>query len=297
MERMTKSFIVAAAMSLLALSGCINSKVLKTEKFSFDDSAKYADVTVNAELPTSTKGAAGKIREGLIDIMDGQLAFIGSYEGERLFDPFDGDKSDNAAIVDYYRRKAIDVLDSSAAEDYEYREKYVMEDEDMTEEQKKEVLDNFPRWEYDFTLDRQYETDRYVVFNSTDYVYLGGAHGGVTGQGSPTFDKKSGNRIREFLREDALDEMQSLLTAGLVQYFNDNDDSVNAGNVRDYLFLDDESIPFPVWTPHPTEEGLCFVYQQYEIAAYAMGMPSFTIPYDAVKPYLTPEALDLLGLK
>ena len=297
MERMTKSFIVAAAMSLLALSGCINSKVLKTEQFSFDDSAKYADVTVNAELPTSTKGAAGKIREGLIDIMDGQLAFIGSYEGERLFDPFDGDKSDNAAIVDYYRRKAIDVLDSSAAEDYEYREKYVMEDEDMTEEQKKEVLDNFPRWEYDFTLDRQYETDRYVVFNSTDYVYLGGAHGGVTGQGSPTFDKKSGNRINEFLRKDALEDMQSLLTAGLVQYFNDNDDTVNAGNVRDYLFLDDESIPFPVWTPHPTEEGLCFVYQQYEIAAYAMGMPSFTIPYDAVKPYLTPEALDLLGLK
>ena len=297
MKRQTKTFIVAAAAALLALTGCNNSKVLKTEQFSFDDSAKYADVTVNAELPTSTKGAAGKIREGLIDIMDGQLAFIGSYEGERLFDPFDGDKSDNAAIVDYYRRKAIDVLDSNAAEDYQEREKYVMEDEDMTDEQKKEVLDNFPRWEYDFTLDKQYETDRYVVFNSTDYVYLGGAHGGVIGQGSPTFDKKSGNRINEFLRKDALEDMQSLLTAGLVQYFNDNDDSVNAGNVRDYLFLDDESIPFPVWTPHPTEEGLCFVYQQYEIAAYAMGMPSFTIPYDAVKPYLTPEALDLLGLK
>ena len=297
MKRQTKTFIVAAAAALLALTGCNNSKVLKTEQFSFDDSAKYADITVNAELPTSTKGAAGKIREGLIDIMDGQLAFIGSYEGERLFDPFDGDKSDNAAIVDYYRRKAIDVLDSNAAEDYQEREKYVMEDEDMTDEQKKEVLDNFPRWEYDFTLDKQYETDRYVVFNSTDYVYLGGAHGGVTGQGSPTFDKKSGNRINEFLRKDALEDMQSLLTAGLVQYFNDNDDTVNAGNVRDYLFLDDESIPFPVWTPHPTEEGLCFVYQQYEIAAYAMGMPSFTIPYDAVKPYLTPEALDLLGLK
>ena len=108
MKRQTKTFIVAAAAALLALTGCNNSKVLKTEQFSFDDSANYADVTVNAELPTSTKGAAGKIREGLIDIMDGQLAFIGSYEGERLFDPFDGDKSDNAAIVDYYRRKAID---------------------------------------------------------------------------------------------------------------------------------------------------------------------------------------------
>ncbi|MBO6068986.1 MAG: DUF3298 domain-containing protein, partial [Bacteroidales bacterium] len=65
----------------------------------------------------------------------------------------------------------------------------------------------------------------------------------------------------------------------------------------EYLFLDGDTIPFPVWTPSPTEDGLCFTYQQYEIAAYAMGMPSFVIPYDKVKPYLTPEALDLLNLK
>ena len=297
MKITTGTLIVAAAAALLALNGCNGSvKELKTQTFTSDDSSKYADVTINAELPVSTKGAAGKIREGLIDVMDGQLAFIGSYEGERLFDPFDGDKTDNDAIVEYYRRNAIDVLDSNAAEDYEYREKYIMEDEDLTEEQKKEALENFPRWEYDFTLDRQYETGRFVVFNSTDYVYLGGAHGGVTGQGSPTFDKKSGKLIDEFLRKDALDEMQGLLIAGLVEYFQDADSSVNAGNVRDYLFLDHEPIPFPEWTPHPTEEGLCFVYQQYEIAAYAMGMPSFIIPYDAVEPYLTPEALDLLGL-
>lgn len=91
--------------------------------------------------------------------------------------------------------------------------------------------------------------------------------------------------------------MQSLLLAGLVDYLSDDEGSVNAENVRDYLFLDDETVPFPVWTPHPTEEGLCFVYQQYEIAAYAMGMPSFIIPYDALRPYLTPEAADLLNIK
>ena len=298
MRLFSTSAIVAAAMSLLALSGCNNSnKTIKTESFTFDDSSKYADITINAELPVTSKGVAGTIRKGLIDIMDSQLAFIGSYEGERLFEPYDKDSGDNATIVDYYRRNAMDVLDSNAAADYEERISYIMEDEDMTEEQKKEIIADVPRWEYDFNLTKQYETARYVVFNSSDYIYLGGAHGGVIGQGSPTFDKKDGHLVKQFLKEDALTPMQSLLTAGLVEYFTDEEGSINADNLRDYLFLDDETIPFPVWTPHPTEEGLCFVYQQYEIAAYAMGMPSFIIPYDAVKPYLTPEAADLLIIK
>ena len=199
--------------------------------------------------------------------------------------------------MDYYRQKAIETLDSNAASDFEERARYIQEDEDFTEEQKKEFLEDIPRWEYDFKLEKQYETDRFVVFNSTDYIYMGGAHGGVIGQGSPTFDKKDGHRVEKFLRDDALPQMQNLLTAGLVEYFTDDEGTINAENLRDYLFLEDETIPFPAWTPHPTEEGLCFVYQQYEIAAYAMGMPSFIIPYDALKPYLTPEAANLLNIK
>ena len=298
MRLFSKYAIVAAVACLLALPGCNSSnKVIKTVTFTSDDSSEYADLSINVELPASNKGAAGAIRKSLIDIMDGQLAFIGSYEGERLFPAYDGDLENTDAIVEYYRIKAMDALDSSASEFYEERAGYIMEDEDMTEEQKKEALEDFPRYEYDFNLEKQYETARYVVFNSTDYIFLGGAHGGILGQGSPTFDKKDGHRVEKFLRDDALPQMQSLLTAGLVEYFGDNDDTINASNVRDYLFLDDDTIPFPVWTPHPTEDGLCFVYQQYEIAAYAMGMPSFIIPYYALKPYLTPEAADLLNIK
>jgi len=279
--------IVAAAVSVLALAGCNNSvKNLKTRTYTFDDSSKYADLTLRAELPVSTRGTAGKIREGLIEIMDGQLGFIGSYQGERLIEPFDGNRRDNAAIVDYYRRKALELLDSEAAEDYDYRATYLSQEE----------LEDFPRWEYDFCLDKQYETDRYVVFNSTDYVYLGGAHGGVTGQGSPTFDKKDGSLVKDFLREDAREPMQKILLGGLLEYFADNEGMVTEENIFDYLFVDNRSIPYPEWAPHPAADGLCFVYQQYEIAAYAMGMPSFTIPYDTIRPYLTPQALDLLDL-
>ena len=37
-------------------------------------------------------------------------------------------------------------------------------------------------------------------------------------------------------------------------------------------------------------------YQQYEIAAYAAGMPSFTLSYEEAASFLLPEAKKDLGL-
>ena len=67
--------------------------------------------------------------------------------------------------------------------------------------------------------------------------------------------------------------------------------------LNNYLFLETGVIPFPAWTPYPSEDGLVFTYQQYEIASYAAGMPEFTIPYADLRPYLTPEAKALVGLE
>ena len=41
------------------------------------------------------------------------------------------------------------------------------------------------------------------------------------------------------------------------------------------------------------EKGVKFVYQPYEISYYAAGKPEFTIPYAAIRPYLTPQAVKL----
>lgn len=295
----SRSYLIAlAALCLVALGSCDRSgEPLVTRSYSYIDSASHTDLSFELELPVADKGPAGEIRKGLIDIMDSRLAFIGSYEGERLFPRYDGDLSDADAVIDYYRSKALETLNASATSDYEERKGYIMEDEDLTDEQKAEILDTYPGYEYDFSLTKEYETRRFVVFNSFDYIYLGGAHGGVTGEGSVTFDKRSGQRFTNFFKDGALEQMQDLLLKGVTEYFSDNDDSVSKENVREFLFLDSETIPFPVWTPAPTEDGLCFTYQQYEIAAYAAGMPSFVIPYDEVKPCLTPEAIDLLNLK
>ena len=47
------------------------------------------------------------------------------------------------------------------------------------------------------------------------------------------------------------------------------------------------SIPLPVTPPYFTEKGVAVTYQQYEIAAYAMGLPSMVIGYDELKPWMT----------
>ena len=68
------------------------------------------------------------------------------------------------------------------------------------------------------------------------------------------------------------------------------------GSVAGYFaFMENGIVPLPSWTPYPGEDGLVFVYQQYEIASYAAGMPSFVIPYDRIQPFLTEEARRILS--
>ena len=54
-----------------------------------------------------------------------------------------------------------------------------------------------------------------------------------------------------------------------------------------------DQLPLPDAEPYMTEKGVTFIYQPYEISYYAVGRPEFTIPYDVVEPYLTPQALKL----
>ena len=53
-------------------------------------------------------------------------------------------------------------------------------------------------------------------------------------------------------------------------------------------------VALPKYGPWFSQTGVEFVYQQYEITAYAFGMPEFTLPYEKVKGFLTPAAADLV---
>ena len=298
MKTMRKIF--AVGLAVLAAAACRPSggKDLQTETLNYEDSKAHADLSIKVELPVYGQGAAAdRIRASLVEVMDGQLSHIGSYEEERLFPAFEGDFSKTESLVMYYRDKALEAIGQLSQEDYDERVNSIEENDGLTDGQRKEILADMPGWEYDFSLLKDRETDRYVVFLSQDYVYLGGAHGGVVGRGGLTFDKKEGALVEKMVDSASLDAVQPLLRKGLSQYFSDNEMEVAPEELDNILFLETGVIPFPAWTPYPSDEGLVFTYQQYEIAAYAAGMPEFTVPYADILPYLTPEAKALLDLE
>ena len=300
MDMKTVRKFLAVGLAIVAAVACRPSggKDVKTELREYEDSTAHADLSIKAELPVPGQGAVSeRIRMALVEVMDEQLSHLGTYEENRLFPAFDGRADDTDALMEYYRGKALEAIGKQAQEDYDERVASIEENDGLTDEERAEILSDMPGWEYDFSLLKNRETDRYVVFLSEDYVYLGGAHGGIIGRGGLTFDKKEGLLVERFLDPACLDAIQPLLRKGLTDYFKDGDMEITPEELDNVLFLESGTIPFPAWTPYPGENGLVFTYQQYEIAAYAAGMPNFTIPYDEILPYLTPEAKLLIGLE
>ena len=84
------------------------------------------------------------------------------------------------------------------------------------------------------------------------------------------------------VRPDAV-EWNEMLKHGLMEYFevkNETDLEACLQGVEMY------DIPMPACGVSYGPNGMDFVYQQYEVACYAAGLPSFTIPYDKLKPCL-----------
>ena len=288
--------VCASALLLLAVSCEDVRKPMETEIIHWADSAAHAYMTMDAELPSGQGKAAARVRKELAGVIDDILGHITSFEGERFFPPFGGSPDDVQALLAYYRDSSFAKIAALSDEDAAEREKYILEDEDFSEEEKAELLSGFPRWGYEFSLRKIDDTDRYVVFQSMDYIYMGGAHGGITGRGCMTFSKEDGAPVGDFVDASRAAEMQPLLTAGLLRYYADCGYDTTWDDLRESLFIDDGFVPLPSWPLYPSEDGLNFIYQQYEIASYADGMPSFAVPYADIEPFMTPEAKALLGL-
>lgn len=135
------------------------------------------------------------------------------------------------------------------------------------------VLDEPLSQEYKFS--RLYENDTLVTMSFSDYEYLYGAHGSYVYVGA-TFNKQTGHRYDSDLFDKYDKQKQEeLIKNGLKQYFEVSSDE----ELFDLLTLDDNKIPFPS-NLYVTDKGIVASYQVYEIGCYAMGMPSFLIPFE-----------------
>jgi hypothetical protein len=122
-----------------------------------------------------------------------------------------------------------------------------------------------------------------LTFN--DYSFMGGAHG-MSNIYPMIFDLES-KKVLKFY--DLVNESDSSALKKMAEkYFRlNNEIAADAdlseigyfGETNGKLYFNDN---FTI-----TQKGLMMTYNAYEIGAYVIGAPSFEIPYEDLKPYLT----------
>ena len=142
--------------------------------------------------------------------------------------------------------------------------------------------------EYESSIEVYWQTENLLTLWDSGYDYnAGAAHGDPWGFGR-TFDLKN-------LRILTLDDI--ITKAGRPAVLKMIIASLQDEYGADGMLNEPDEIDFPGYDPSLMAGGVAFDYGPYEIGPYALGMPQALIPYDKIKPYLTPEVKELLGMK
>ena len=177
-------------------------------------------------------------------------------------------------------------------------------DADKERKQEPELFRNGP-----WTMERKYETrsvvdGRYVSIVRTDYEYTGGAHPNSSSD-TILWDRSAGKRIsiRPFFTETAdngptLKAMRQGVIASLeAEKSKRGTDGTDASAIE---AIEPKLLKIgPVSLAPSTEEGKCsgltFHYSPYTVGSYAEGGYVAFVPWETLKPYLTPEGVKIFG--
>lgn len=236
----------------------------KVEQSKKDKSGEYKIVV---DFPTGGNPIlVNAIREYISESLG--ISYAGEMENN-MQGSYSGDLGDGQKMIDYYF-------------DLKYKEFKNAHDE-MAEHMQGDT----PTFASETEIHYLYETDKFVTYEMKKYEDMGGAHGGTFISGM-TFRKSDGRRVdwELFTRS-----MQDVIKKGLKKYFEANTDE----EMEKFLSLENTYLlPLPATPPVFTKEGVLFTYQQYEIAAYAAGLPSFIVPYDEAKSLMNTTGKNLL---
>ena len=253
-----------AALMLAAVSGC-------------DRCAKVETSAVPAVLPVQRDSVAAEGPGSISIVLDAPAdtasllaRAIGEYVSESLGGSWEGSCVNFDGMLNHY----VSVLSETYSDMF------------------KELPADQARCLDETSVVKLAENDKYVTYFVTHDLYLGGAHGSQMLDGV-TFRKCDGRRIGWDVFTGRYDEnFANLVKNGLKEYWQISSDK----ELKSY-FLDENdfySVPLPECAPLFTEDGVRFVYNEYEIAAYASGRPSFTVPYSEIGDYMMVTAKRLL---
>lgn len=281
--------LVAAGMALMALAGCKSGpaksgtaaaeqdSVQQTAAFVTDSIAfcEQKDSTLKCSVVVDYPSGDDSLSVGVRRYVAGELARLFLPTMQEEDEPavvFKGTKEDGKALVDFYGKLNFGYLKSQYAELKDF---------------------GIAGLSYDLSIRKTGETDRYLTYETSCYVFLGGAHGSAVCY--PVNIVRSTGKVLaatvDTLKQKAL---QPILRRGVKEYISKAENrKIKDRDLQNMLFVEHGIIPLPATVPVLTPEGLRFVYQQYEIGPYALGMVEFTVPYADVKSCLTQEAAEL----
>lgn len=282
--------LVAAGMALMALVGCKSgpaksgtaaaeqdSVQQQTAAFVTDSIAfcEQKDSTLKCSVVVDYPSGDDSLSVGVRRYVAGELVrmYLPAMQEENGEAPvYKGPMADGKALVDFYGNMNNVYLKAQYAE-------------------LKEL--GIAGLSYDLSIRKTGETDRYLTYETSCYVFLGGAHGSAVCY--PVNIVRSTGRVLaatvDTLKQKAL---QPILRRGVKEYISKAENrKIKDSDLQNMLFVEHGIIPLPTTVPVLTPEGLRFVYQQYEIGPYALGMVEFTVPYTDVKSCLTHEAAEL----
>lgn len=228
---------------------------------------KSGEYKIIVDFPTSGNPILmNAIREYISESLG--ISYAGELENN-MQGSYDGDLSNGQKMIDYY----FDLKYK------EFKKAHDLMAENMT--------GDVPTFASETEIHFLYETDKFVTYEMKKYEDMGGAHGGTFISGM-TFRKSDGRRVEWDLFTKS---MQDVIKKGLKKYFEVNTDE----ELEKSLSLENTYLlPLPATPPVFTKEGVLFTYQQYEIAAYAAGLPSFIVPYNEAKSLMNTTGNNLL---
>lgn len=189
---------------------------------------------------------------------------------------YTGTKTDGKTVATYYAEGTLRYFGEQASE---------LKEAGMEEE---------PSLTFELAVRKTADNARYASYTTTSYAFLGGAHGSASSY-TVNIAKPSGTVLTQTVDTLKAKAMQPILRKGVVSYLRaQGEDGVTEKTLGDILFIENGIVPLPAHAPYLAADGVHFVYQQYEIGPYAMGMVEFTVPYGEIRPYLTKEALALV---
>lgn len=204
------------------------------------------------------------------------LPIINNPDEAAKYPLYSGTQASGNAVAEYYASATVKYLSLQAKE---------LKDAGMEEA---------PQLTYELSVRKVADNDRYVSYETASYAFLGGAHGSAVDY-TVNISKQTGKVLAQTVDTLQAKAMQPILRKGVLGYLHEQGDTTATDtSLGEYLFIENGIVPLPVHAPYLADDGVHFVYQQYEIGPYAMGMVAFTVPYDEIKQFLTKEAVGLI---